>query len=54
MDRRVDREEKAAIARAQTEGGQAKGKALEKTIKKAVEAGQADARKHQHDHPDEG
>jgi hypothetical protein len=48
----VDREEKLAIAKAQSQTGQARGKALEEKITKAVKAGQADARKHQSDHPD--
>jgi hypothetical protein len=52
LDRRVDREEKAAIAQAQKETRQARGKPLEEKIAKAVQAGQADAGKHQNTHPD--
>ena len=52
-DRELDPEDRAAIAKEQEKHIHSRpNRFLQEKITKAVEAGQQDARKHQHDHPD--
>jgi hypothetical protein len=51
--RQIDPEDRAAIAKAQEQGGRHHGRVLEKKIQDAVKSAADEARKHQHDHPDE-
>lgn len=52
MSRQLDPEDRAAIAKAQEEGGRAHGRRLQETIDQALENARNDARARQHDHPD--
>lgn len=52
MHRRLDPEDRLAVAKAQEQAGRQHGRQLEAKIKEAVKNGQDDARKQQNEHPD--